>query len=203
MHIATNSSSSFPRDFVLFCLLLFVPVVQIKTPNSTSLCRSIPRTWKRSPSFWLYLECQQTEWSSSLLHRFMSQPGRKSAFWKVALMHKFSSPSFIIRQTIFRLRAHRDHDGFFTHVSGCPLNRHNSVAGVYAQACVQAAGQCGADVLDLWTLMQKDGQVSCAHHCCVLCSLEATMTCHAHTSQRVTLFKEKTQEYPRTFLERS
>ncbi|XP_062296987.1 isoamyl acetate-hydrolyzing esterase 1 homolog isoform X2 [Scomber scombrus] len=41
---------------------------------------------------------------------------------------------------------------------GCPLNRHNSVVGQYAQACVQAAGQCGADVLDLWTLMQKDGQ---------------------------------------------
>lgn len=43
---------------------------------------------------------------------------------------------------------------------GCPLNRLNSEAGQYAQACVQAAGQCGADVLDLWTLMQKDGQVS-------------------------------------------
>lgn len=42
---------------------------------------------------------------------------------------------------------------------GCPLNRLNSVAGQYAQACVQAAGQCGTDVLDLWTLMQKDGQV--------------------------------------------
>lgn len=43
--------------------------------------------------------------------------------------------------------------------SGCPLNRHNAVAGQYAQACVLAAGQCGTDVLDLWTLMQKDGQV--------------------------------------------
>ncbi|KAM6968991.1 isoamyl acetate-hydrolyzing esterase 1 homolog [Tautogolabrus adspersus] len=43
-------------------------------------------------------------------------------------------------------------------LKGSPLNRHNSVAGQYAQACVQAAGQCGADVLDLWTLMQKDGQ---------------------------------------------
>ncbi|CAB1334969.1 unnamed protein product [Coregonus sp. 'balchen'] len=41
---------------------------------------------------------------------------------------------------------------------GSALNRLNSVAGQYAQACVQAAGQCGADVLDLWTLMQKDGQ---------------------------------------------
>ncbi|KAK2891824.1 hypothetical protein Q8A73_017489 [Channa argus] len=43
-------------------------------------------------------------------------------------------------------------------LKGCPLNRHNSVAGQYAQACVQAAHQCGTDVLDLWTLMQKDGQ---------------------------------------------
>ncbi|XP_005723992.1 isoamyl acetate-hydrolyzing esterase 1 homolog [Pundamilia nyererei] len=43
-------------------------------------------------------------------------------------------------------------------LKGCPLNRHNSVAGQYAQACVKAAGQCGVDVLDLWTLMQKDGQ---------------------------------------------
>lgn len=43
-------------------------------------------------------------------------------------------------------------------LKGCPLNRHNAVAGQYAEACVRAAGQLGADVLDLWTLMQKDGQ---------------------------------------------
>ncbi|KAM6913042.1 isoamyl acetate-hydrolyzing esterase 1 homolog [Xenentodon cancila] len=43
-------------------------------------------------------------------------------------------------------------------LKGCPLNRRNSAAGQYAQACVQAARQCGSDVLDLWTLMQKDGQ---------------------------------------------
>lgn len=43
-------------------------------------------------------------------------------------------------------------------LKGSPLNRHNSVAGQYAQACVQAASHCGSDVLDLWTLMQKDGQ---------------------------------------------
>ncbi|XP_077394656.1 isoamyl acetate-hydrolyzing esterase 1 homolog [Festucalex cinctus] len=43
-------------------------------------------------------------------------------------------------------------------LKGCPLNRLNSVAGQYAEACVQAAAQCGADVLDLWTLMQKDRQ---------------------------------------------
>ncbi|XP_062862953.1 isoamyl acetate-hydrolyzing esterase 1 homolog isoform X2 [Trichomycterus rosablanca] len=41
---------------------------------------------------------------------------------------------------------------------GWPLNRHNSVTGQYAQKCVQAAGECGVDVLDLWSLMQKDGQ---------------------------------------------
>ncbi|XP_030642927.1 isoamyl acetate-hydrolyzing esterase 1 homolog isoform X1 [Chanos chanos] len=43
-------------------------------------------------------------------------------------------------------------------LKGSALNRLNSVTGQYAQACVQAAGQCGVDVLDLWTLMQKDGQ---------------------------------------------
>uniref|UniRef100_A0A3P9KNZ2 Isoamyl acetate-hydrolyzing esterase 1 homolog n=1 Tax=Oryzias latipes TaxID=8090 RepID=A0A3P9KNZ2_ORYLA len=43
-------------------------------------------------------------------------------------------------------------------LKGCPLNRLNSTAGQYAQACVRAAAQCGSDVLDLWTLMQKDGQ---------------------------------------------
>ena len=48
-------------------------------------------------------------------------------------------------------------------LAGSPLNRLNSVAGQYAQACVQAAGQCGADILDLWTLMQKDGQVRSSH----------------------------------------
>ena len=47
---------------------------------------------------------------------------------------------------------------------GCPLNRHNSMAGQYALACVQAAGQCGSEVLDLWTLMQKDGQVGGVYH---------------------------------------
>lgn len=53
-------------------------------------------------------------------------------------------------------------DLFFLNPSffpGSPLNRQNSVAGQYAQACVQAANHCGSDVLDLWTLMQKDGQV--------------------------------------------
>ncbi|CAL1575086.1 unnamed protein product [Knipowitschia caucasica] len=38
---------------------------------------------------------------------------------------------------------------------GCALNRLNAVTGQYAQACVQAAAQCGVEVLDLWTLMQK------------------------------------------------
>uniref|UniRef100_A0AAQ4RW90 Isoamyl acetate-hydrolyzing esterase 1 homolog n=1 Tax=Gasterosteus aculeatus aculeatus TaxID=481459 RepID=A0AAQ4RW90_GASAC len=43
-------------------------------------------------------------------------------------------------------------------LKGYPLNRLNSTAGQYAEACVQVAGQCGAAALDLWTLMQKDGQ---------------------------------------------
>ncbi|XP_055028036.1 isoamyl acetate-hydrolyzing esterase 1 homolog isoform X1 [Misgurnus anguillicaudatus] len=43
-------------------------------------------------------------------------------------------------------------------LKGSALNRLNSVAGQYAQACVQTAGKCAVDVLDLWTLMQKDGQ---------------------------------------------
>lgn len=60
---------------------------------------------------------------------------------------------------MYCLYACEDHVAVFVSPPGCPLNRHNSVAGQYAQACVQAAGQCGADVLDLWTLMQKDGQV--------------------------------------------
>ncbi|XP_072313945.1 isoamyl acetate-hydrolyzing esterase 1 homolog [Eucyclogobius newberryi] len=43
-------------------------------------------------------------------------------------------------------------------IKGCALNRVNAVTGQYAQACVEAAAQSGVDVLDLWTLMQKDGQ---------------------------------------------
>ncbi|XP_077607176.1 isoamyl acetate-hydrolyzing esterase 1 homolog [Crocuta crocuta] len=41
---------------------------------------------------------------------------------------------------------------------GCKLNRLNLVAGDYAAACLHAARDCGTEVLDLWTLMQKDGQ---------------------------------------------
>lgn len=39
---------------------------------------------------------------------------------------------------------------------GDKLNRHNATTGEYAQACVQVARDCGTDVLDLWTMMQKD-----------------------------------------------
>ncbi|XP_016054653.1 PREDICTED: isoamyl acetate-hydrolyzing esterase 1 homolog isoform X3 [Miniopterus natalensis] len=42
---------------------------------------------------------------------------------------------------------------------GCKLNRLNSVVGEYANACLHVAQDCGTDVLDLWALMQKDGQV--------------------------------------------
>ena len=47
----------------------------------------------------------------------------------------------------------------FLFSTGCKLNRLNSVVGEYARACLQVAQDCGADALDLWTLMQKDGQV--------------------------------------------
>ncbi|EDL34022.1 RIKEN cDNA 4833421E05, isoform CRA_d [Mus musculus] len=43
-------------------------------------------------------------------------------------------------------------------LKGCKLNRLNSVVGEYANACLQVARDCGTDVLDLWTLMQKDSQ---------------------------------------------
>ncbi|XP_064151090.1 isoamyl acetate-hydrolyzing esterase 1 homolog isoform X3 [Loxodonta africana] len=44
-------------------------------------------------------------------------------------------------------------------IQGCKLNRLNSVVGEYASACLQVAQDCGTDVLDLWTLMQKDSQL--------------------------------------------
>ncbi|KAL2773558.1 isoamyl acetate-hydrolyzing esterase 1-like protein isoform a precursor, partial [Daubentonia madagascariensis] len=43
-------------------------------------------------------------------------------------------------------------------LKGYKLNRLNSVVGEYANACLQVAQDCGTDVLDLWTLMQKDSQ---------------------------------------------
>lgn len=133
-----------------------VAVAQIKTPNNTSRCRSIQRTWGRSPDFWPRQECQLTGWSSSPLHLFMSLPGKKSASWKVASIHIYCSPK-LYPTHVPGFQA----PGWFSwSLSGCSLNRLNSVAGQYAQACVQAAAQCGTDVLDLWSLMQKDDQVS-------------------------------------------
>ncbi|XP_075779632.1 isoamyl acetate-hydrolyzing esterase 1 homolog isoform X1 [Pelodiscus sinensis] len=41
---------------------------------------------------------------------------------------------------------------------GDKLNRFNSATGEYAKTCVQAARDCGTEVLDLWTLMQKNNQ---------------------------------------------
>ncbi|KAG9462599.1 isoamyl acetate-hydrolyzing esterase 1 homolog [Eleutherodactylus coqui] len=38
---------------------------------------------------------------------------------------------------------------------GYKLNRLNSVTGAYAKACVQIGMESGADVVDLWTLMQE------------------------------------------------
>lgn len=47
----------------------------------------------------------------------------------------------------------------FLSPTGCKLNRLNSVVGEYANACLQVARDCGTDVLDLWTMMQKDNEV--------------------------------------------
>ncbi|KAG8124252.1 hypothetical protein E2320_019608 [Naja naja] len=41
---------------------------------------------------------------------------------------------------------------------GEKLNRLNSVTGEYAKACVRVAEECHADVIDLWTLMQKGNE---------------------------------------------
>ncbi|XP_008640085.1 PREDICTED: isoamyl acetate-hydrolyzing esterase 1 homolog [Corvus brachyrhynchos] len=43
---------------------------------------------------------------------------------------------------------------------GDKLTRCNATTGQYAQACVQVARECGTDVLDLWTLMQKNQDFS-------------------------------------------
>ncbi|NXC39409.1 IAH1 esterase, partial [Penelope pileata] len=43
---------------------------------------------------------------------------------------------------------------------GEQLNRRNATTGQYAQACVRVARACGTDVLDLWTLMQKEQDFS-------------------------------------------
>ncbi|XP_030304481.1 isoamyl acetate-hydrolyzing esterase 1 homolog isoform X1 [Calypte anna] len=43
---------------------------------------------------------------------------------------------------------------------GEKLNRRNATTGEYAQACVQVARDCGTDVVDLWTLMQKNQDFS-------------------------------------------
>ncbi|XP_063170382.1 isoamyl acetate-hydrolyzing esterase 1 homolog [Candoia aspera] len=46
---------------------------------------------------------------------------------------------------------------------GEKLNRLNSITGEYAKACVKVAKECGTDVIDLWTLMQKDDQDFCCY----------------------------------------
>ncbi|XP_026511137.1 isoamyl acetate-hydrolyzing esterase 1 homolog isoform X2 [Terrapene carolina triunguis] len=48
---------------------------------------------------------------------------------------------------------------------GDKLNRFNSTTGEYAKACVQVARDCGTEVLDLWTLMQKNNQQLNFGHC--------------------------------------
>nr|XP_056712640.1 isoamyl acetate-hydrolyzing esterase 1 homolog [Euleptes europaea] len=41
---------------------------------------------------------------------------------------------------------------------GEKLNRLNATTGEYAKACVKIARDCGTEVVDLWTLMQKNNQ---------------------------------------------
>ncbi|XP_019376277.1 PREDICTED: isoamyl acetate-hydrolyzing esterase 1 homolog isoform X1 [Gavialis gangeticus] len=43
---------------------------------------------------------------------------------------------------------------------GDKLNRLNSTTGEYAKTCVQVAKECGTDVIDLWTLMQRNKDFS-------------------------------------------
>ncbi|XP_068136420.1 isoamyl acetate-hydrolyzing esterase 1 homolog [Hyperolius riggenbachi] len=43
-------------------------------------------------------------------------------------------------------------------LKGCKLNRHNNITGEYAKACTQVAQEYGADVVDLWNLMQEGSQ---------------------------------------------
>ncbi|XP_077885826.1 isoamyl acetate-hydrolyzing esterase 1 homolog isoform X3 [Ictidomys tridecemlineatus] len=43
-------------------------------------------------------------------------------------------------------------------MQGWKINRLNSVVGEYASVCLQVAQDCGTDVLDLWTMMQKDNE---------------------------------------------
>ncbi|KAM4804542.1 isoamyl acetate-hydrolyzing esterase 1 homolog isoform X2 [Urocitellus parryii] len=43
-------------------------------------------------------------------------------------------------------------------MQGWKINRLNSVVGEYASMCLQVAQDCGTDVLDLWTMMQKDNE---------------------------------------------
>ncbi|XP_053142539.1 isoamyl acetate-hydrolyzing esterase 1 homolog isoform X3 [Hemicordylus capensis] len=44
---------------------------------------------------------------------------------------------------------------------GEKLNRLNIITGEYAKACVKVAGDCGTDVIDLWTLIQENKDFSC------------------------------------------
>ncbi|XP_042292912.1 isoamyl acetate-hydrolyzing esterase 1 homolog isoform X1 [Thunnus albacares] len=91
---------------------------------------------------------------------FITPPPIHEPAWEKECILKGNTLSFLYRriELFFTIRACKDHEYLFICLPGGTLNRLNSVAGQYAQACVQAAGQCGTDVLDLWTLMQRDGQ---------------------------------------------
>lgn len=78
-------------------------------------------------------------------------------------MHIKRSVTILFVYLIVSLHFKMKHINFAPCSPGCSLNRLNSVAGQYAQVCVQTAGQCGVDVIDLWSLMQKDGEVLDTH----------------------------------------
>lgn len=95
---------------IFLCALavfLSVSVLQTKILNSTSLCRSTLRTWRRSPGCWLQPVSLQTEWSLSLLHPSTNRPGRKSASWKVLFLAFIFSHASIFTPTTLCSRLHR------------------------------------------------------------------------------------------------
>lgn len=85
--------------------LITLFLLQIRTRSSTSLYRSIQKTWRTSAGFWPQLVCQQTKLSSSLLLLFTSQPGSKSVFSKVILPGRHFISSLVLPQL-----SHKDHE---------------------------------------------------------------------------------------------
>lgn len=101
MHFCRAGKDSSLEKLSLITLFL----LQIRTRSSTSLYRSIQKTWRTSAGFWPQLVCQQTKLSSSLLLLFMSQPGSTSVFSKVILPGRH----FILSRILPQL-SRKDHE---------------------------------------------------------------------------------------------